>query len=92
MRRSRLRGTGAEMSFRTADFSPGVLLPEELALIEQVYDTVAAKDWFTKDEARRREFAAYVIATYNRGMVDPSKLLRLCEMTAGRKFRRSTEA
>ncbi len=80
------------MSFRTSYLSPGVLLPEELAIVESVYDTIAAEKWFTDDEAKRRSFAAYVIASYHRGLTDPSKLLRFCEIAAKRRFHKKGEA
>lgn len=80
------------MSFRTSSISPGVLLPEELDIVESVYDKIAAEAWFTDDEAERSAFAAHVIASYQRGLTDPEKLLQFCEVAAKGRFRKHGEA
>lgn len=79
------------MSFRTNYVSPGVLLPEELAVVEGVYDAVSARPWFTDDEQARQAFAAFVIESYHRGLTDREKLLDFCETAAMRKFRKNSK-
>jgi hypothetical protein len=74
------------MSFNTRQFSPGVLLPEELAIIERVYNSIAGEAWFTDDEEKRNAFAAFLIKSYHRGLIDPEKLFRFCSSVAKWKF------
>jgi hypothetical protein len=59
------------------------LLPADcLAIIRGVYVEISRQDWFSRDEKIKQEFATYVIRSYQRGIVEPEELLKVCLETA----------
>lgn len=66
------------MSFRTDRTSPGVLMPEELRIVERVFKRIVLQSWFTRAPSDQQQFAAYVIRTYFRGLTDPDLLYDFC--------------
>jgi hypothetical protein len=47
--------------------------PDELKLVRDIYLEISNKAWF--DQERKGECASYVIHMYQRGMIDPVKLI-----------------
>jgi hypothetical protein len=74
------------MSFHTTMFSSGVLLPDEIKLIQTVFDDIVREDVILDDPSVREQFAKYVISIYERGMCDPDKLRMFCRIAAKHKF------
>lgn len=74
------------MSFRTEKFSPGILLPEELSMVQGVFKSISGQPWFSPSPEAQREFAAYVIETYLRGMTDAQKLQAFCIAAARARY------
>lgn len=72
------------MSFPAATF--GILAPEDLAVIRNVYGRIVSEPWVSKDPTAREQFAKFVINMYERGMCHPEKLFRLCLVAAGHKL------
>lgn len=60
----------------------GVLRPEDLSIIRNVYDRVVSGPWVTADPRTREQFAAFVVKSYQRGMCHPDKLLQFCQVAA----------
>ncbi|WP_170976505.1 hypothetical protein [Rhizobium sp. FKL33] len=54
--------------------------------MQKIFDDISAERWFPSDEEMQREFAAYVIARYRRGLVEPEKLSAFALVAARRKF------
>ena len=71
------------MTFPT---STGIMLPEDLDLVHQVYSRIAAEPWFTHSNERREQFALSVIHEYRQGNTDPHLLGRRCLEIAQRGF------
>ena len=58
--------------------------PDELKLVRDIYLEISNEAWFNQE--RKSECASYVIHMYQRGMVDPIKLKRLCMIAARDKY------
>lgn len=66
-------------SYRFSHFTPA-----ELKLVRDIYLEISSEAWF--DHERKGECASYVIHMYQRGMVDPIRLKRLCTVAARDKY------
>lgn len=64
----------------------GAFSPADLALLRNIFDNISAKPWFPGDEETRREFAAFIISRYRRGLVEPEKLAAFALVAARQKF------
>lgn len=64
----------------------GVLAPVEIALLQTIFEEIAAKTWFPTDVEARREFAAYILMQYRRGLVAPDRLAAFALIAAKQKF------
>jgi hypothetical protein len=64
----------------------GILEPDELAFVQQVYDRIAAEPWVSRDTDVRDGLARYVIAMYMRGLWSEKHLYGLCLVAAREKF------
>jgi hypothetical protein len=53
----------------------GILMPEEVALVQDVYSKISSEDWFTRSPERREQFAGFVIDLYRRGVHDRDNLV-----------------
>ncbi|MDH6268491.1 hypothetical protein M2360_003897 [Rhizobium sp. SG_E_25_P2] len=74
------------MQFLIPHLTAGVLTPADIALLQKIFDEISAKAWFPRDLDRQREFAAYLLAQYQRGLVAPDRLSALALVAARRKF------
>jgi hypothetical protein len=59
---------------------------DELRLIHKIYIEICRQPWF--NEAEKQKLATYIVAMYQRGMVDPKKLKQLSMMAARENFAR----
>lgn len=64
----------------------GVFAPADIALLQAVFDRIAAEAWFPRDRDTRRDFAAYIIMQYRRGLVEPGRLEAFALVAARQKF------
>ena len=71
------------MSFHTSHFALGVMLPDEVEFVQDIYNRVVALAWVSDKRATRERLARYVLNMYRRGLVDDEKLYALC-VTAAR--------
>lgn len=62
------------------------LRSEELKLIHNIYVEICRQPWF--NAAEKQKLATYIVAMYQRGMVDPTKLKQLCVTEAHENFAR----
>jgi hypothetical protein len=74
------------MSFFTANYSGGVLLPEEMSLVSEVFKQIEAEPWFNATDENRQHLAAFIIRTYQRGLAEPEKLRSFCAERARQRF------
>jgi hypothetical protein len=74
------------MSFRTASYSSGVLLSEELTLLQSIFKEISSQPWFSRAPEDQQAFAAYVIKTYLRGLTEPEKLKDFCTAAAKSRY------
>ena len=62
--------------------APSVLQPDELKLVQGVFDRITSQRWFSQYPSRRADFARYVLTMYMLGPVFPEKLVSLCTLAA----------
>ena len=62
------------------------LTPDEINLIQRVYDRVVAESWVVTDPEQRLRFANYILGMYDRGLCIEDKLYSLCLAAAKAKF------
>jgi hypothetical protein len=74
------------MSFHTSHFASGVMLPDEINHVQDVYDRIVALSWVSDDAKARERLARYVLSMYRRGLSDREKLYELCLMAARVQF------
>ncbi len=63
-----------------------VFEPDELVLIQGVFDRITSEPWFSSEAPHRVEFAHYVLRMYSRGLVWPGKLEAICRMAAKKHY------
>jgi len=56
--------------------------PDQIEMLQRVYESITAEPWFTNDPAKHDEFGSKVLEMYQRGMVIPDKLYLLCLLIA----------
>ncbi|WP_426232151.1 hypothetical protein [Pararhizobium sp. DWP3-4] len=66
--------------------APCVLSPEELDLVQGVFDRITSELWFSKQLSHRSDFARYVLRMYARGLVWPEKLQSFCTLAAQKHY------
>jgi len=64
----------------------GIIAPEELDVLQNVYSSISPEDWFTCSKDRREQFASYVIELYRSGVCDPRSLALQCRSLALVRF------
>ncbi len=69
------------------ELSHGVLEPDDLRLVRDVFEHITTEPWFSKGSAYRSEFAAYVLDTYMRNLTSPERLEEVCRAAAWQRFR-----
>jgi len=74
------------MSFRDFTHFSAALRPDELALIQRVFDRIVGEQWVSKEPDAREELARYVLKMYDRGLCVEEKLFDLCLAAARHKF------
>lgn len=60
----------------------GIIMPEELSVVQRVFSNIASEDWFTSSADRRDQFAAYILDAYRNGVTDPYSLALQCRSRA----------
>lgn len=65
---------------------PGILSPDDVAVLRSVYGRIASEPWVSKDAADQEQFAKYVLRMYCRGLCEPEKLFRFCLIAAKYKL------
>jgi hypothetical protein len=66
--------------------SDGVFRPNDLAVVQRVFENISGETWFSRDPDRRAAFARYMLKMYTRGLVVPEKLEALCRVAAQKHF------
>lgn len=56
--------------------------PDEVEMVQAVFDRITAQPWFCDEEPHRTEFARYMLQMYSRGLVWPDKLESFCTIGA----------
>lgn len=69
-------------------FSPGVLPPDELNLVQRVFQRIAKLEWVSQEPETQRRLAAHVLQVYGRGITDPEQLHATCLVAAKENFAR----
>ena len=64
----------------------GILTPDDLAVVRNVYDRITSESWVSKDRVTQEHFARYILTMYRRGMCDPELLFRICLVAAKHKL------
>jgi len=72
------------VSFRADD--PGVLGPDDLSLVRNIYDRITSEPWASSEPFARDQFAKFVVRMYTRGMCEPERLFRVCLIAAKHKL------
>ena len=75
------------MPFKLNTYSPGVFLPDELAMLQRVYNRLESEPWCPEVESERKAVTDRLIKYLEHGMVDEQKLFTLCCMH-GKKAKR----
>jgi len=60
--------------------------PDELQLVQNVFDQIANQPWFSRKIADREHFALYILQMYRRGLVVPEKLQAVCTLAAQKYY------
>jgi hypothetical protein len=63
-----------------------VLEPDELEMVQGVFDRITSQPWFSREPSHRTEFARYVLNMYFRGLVMPWKLEGFCTVAARKRY------
>ncbi|CUX68078.1 CheY-like receiver domain-containing protein (modular protein) [Agrobacterium tumefaciens str. Kerr 14] len=63
-----------------------VMQPDELRLVQIIFDRIAAQSWFSRKIADREQFALYILRMYRRGLVVPEKLEAVCTLAAQKYY------
>lgn len=74
------------MSFHDISCFPGVLRPDDLALIQHVFDRIVGEPWVSQDPKTREDLGRYIFKMYDRGLCVEEKLFDLCLAAARHKF------
>ena len=71
--------------------SHGIFEPQDLAVVQAVYDRVSEEPWFATAPEEQDDFAAYIVRMYARGLVLPDRLEALCRLSARRRYNRHAQ-
>jgi hypothetical protein len=77
------------MSFQKSPFHAGVIQPEELAALQNVFGRITDEPWFSKDPTQQQDFGAYFVHAYLGGMRDHDALYAFCLTAAKARFDRT---
>jgi hypothetical protein len=77
---------GEPMSFHTSAHSPGVFVPDELAMLQNMLNDMRRETWFPRSQIMQEKFASFIIRTYDRGVTCPEKLKAYCAIAARLHF------
>lgn len=72
----------------TFGMGSGVMQPEDLNAMREVFDDVASQPWFSRDPAARKSFAKYLLENYPDGSYDPVMDRPVIEASARKYFSR----
>ena len=64
----------------THAFTPGVLFPDQLSIVRDVYREIASQDWFPPCDLER--LAESVLRRHQAGTIDRDTLLAVCRARA----------
>jgi hypothetical protein len=74
------------MSFHTSAHSPGVFVPNELAMLQALMEEMRGESWFPGSPALEEKLAVFLLKTYERGVTCPAKLKAYCALAARTQF------
>ena len=74
------------MSYHTRTHSPGVFTPSEMAMLRALLAEMRSESWFPQSEPMQEKFAAFLLNTYDRGVICPAKLKAYCAAAAAQSF------
>lgn len=77
------------MSLHTTAHSPGVFVPDELAMLQALVDDMRNESWFPQSREDQERLAAFVLKTYDRGIACPAKIRAYCAVAARLYFHES---
>lgn len=76
------------MSAYFADPNSAVL-PEQLTIIQRVFDDIVGETWFDDTPQNREDLAGLVLHTFQGGKIEEFALLEACHEQAQARFRRT---
>lgn len=76
----------AVMSIHTTVHSPGVYVPSELGLLQALMEDMRWESWYPANPAMQLRFAAFLLKTYERGIVAPDQLRNYCRIAARMRY------
>ena len=62
------------MSIHTSAHNPGVFVPDELAMLQDLIADLRGESWFPQNRQMQEKFAAFILRAYERGVVCPEEL------------------
>ncbi len=74
------------MSYAKARCSSGALLPEELELLQEIFDRIQNEIWFARSPDNQERFAQYILRIYRCGFISSEMLPTFCEKAARSYF------
>lgn len=74
------------MSLHQSRFANGTLMPEEVDLVQRVYERIAALPWVTQESEKREQLARHVISAFDQGHHDEQDLYEHCLTGARYQF------
>lgn len=63
-----------------------VMLPSELAVVQDVYHQILTEPWFDRSERNEHDFAEFVLRSYRESAADRPRLLNYCKAAAQTRF------
>jgi CheY-like chemotaxis protein len=70
----------------------GIFAPDDLAVIQSVYNRVASEPWFSKGAVYRSRFASEVLDRYRSGSFEHQRFYELCRAAAWQRYRQVRSA
>lgn len=69
-------------------FTGLVMLPQEMEVVQDVFNAVVREPWFLRTTSNDKEFAEFVLRAYRAGITDRDHLLIYCHEAAVLRFSR----
>ncbi|UVC09137.1 hypothetical protein IHQ71_00415 [Rhizobium sp. TH2] len=62
------------------------LTPDELAMVQRVYNEIVSQDWFHRTDENEEACAIDILHFFHQGMIVESILARICQSAAKEKY------